>query len=99
VLVVHALQRGAPEDARWLLALLDRPAREVTLGQVDAAVALFERTGSVDFAVGEMLRRRALALATPALRDHPKIRSVVAAMCDLFMEPLAPFLSRREEGP
>jgi hydroxymethylglutaryl-CoA reductase len=109
VLVVHALGNAPEADRAWLLRMLRRgaPDEQRTDGQradeqrtaeraVERAVELFERAGSVQYAVEELARRREQALAVPALADHPRLRSMIAAMCELFLEPIRPFLDERE---
>ena len=98
VLVVHALSHAADDERRWLRDLLRAEDRGGAPGEVSQAIALFERAGSVTFAVEEMARRKEQALSIAALGDHPRLRSMIAALCDLFLEPLHHFLNEREEA-
>ncbi|MCA9554932.1 MAG: hydroxymethylglutaryl-CoA reductase, degradative, partial [Myxococcales bacterium] len=87
-LVVHALEHATPEDRAWLVELLDRPRAETTEADVYQVIALFERTGSLDFTLDEMRRRRAAALEVPALLSQPRLLELVAGFSDLFLAPI-----------
>ena len=96
VLAVHALTHGTPDEVAWLRAVLDKPRDETTIEEVARATALFERLGSVDFALREIAARRARALGVPVLDRHPRLRELVAGVCDLFLEPIRPLVEARE---
>jgi len=89
-LVVHALTHAAREDALWLRELLDRDRAGTSQAEIDRAIELLRRTGSLRFALDEMLARKARALEVPAVAAQPKLAGLVRGMCDLFLEPIQP---------
>ncbi|HEV8321764.1 MAG TPA: polyprenyl synthetase family protein [Myxococcota bacterium] len=93
VLAVHALQTAPEAEARWLQAVLDKERACTTEEDVDEVTALFERAGSLRFALAEMARRREGALAPAALAEHARLRALVGGMCDVFLEPIRPLLA------
>ncbi|MBN4050183.1 hydroxymethylglutaryl-CoA reductase, degradative [Desulfobulbus sp. AH-315-M07] len=94
VLVVHALQNASEADAKWLLAVLDRDRSETTEEDVTRVLALLEQTGSLQFALSELVRRKELALEVEALSDQPALRGLVGGMCELFMLSIAPLMQQ-----
>jgi geranylgeranyl pyrophosphate synthase len=97
LLVLHALNAGTEEAARWLTAVLDKPRETTTCEEIDRASRMLLDGGALAFAREEMQRRRELALAVPALRAHPALLAVVEAMCELFLEPIAPVVGNEPE--
>jgi hydroxymethylglutaryl-CoA reductase len=89
-LVVHALANASEADAAWLRELLDRDRAATTQAEIDRAIELLSRTGSLRFALDEMARRKAQALAIPALEARSDLQALVRGMCDLFMKPIEP---------
>ena len=94
ILVVHALENAAMDQAQWLREVLDRDRDETTSTEVNEATEMLRQVGSLDFAVAEMERRKSKALSTHALRNHPQLLSLVEAMCDLFMGPIRPVIGK-----
>jgi len=92
-LVVHALDAATLPQATWLRGVLDKEREQTTPADVEQVTELFEETGSLRFALEEIVRRRAAALAPAALAEHPRLRALVAEMCDLFLEPIRPLLA------
>ncbi|MCC6521049.1 MAG: hydroxymethylglutaryl-CoA reductase, degradative, partial [Polyangiaceae bacterium] len=95
-LVVHALTHGSPAEVAWLRGVLDKPREETSADDVVAAKALFERLGSLDFALAEIADRRIRALAVAGLAEHERLRTLVAGVCDLFLDPIRAFMSERD---
>jgi hydroxymethylglutaryl-CoA reductase len=94
VLVVHALHAARAEEGRWLTRILDQDREATTTEEIAQAAALFERTGSLQFALREIASRREQARRVVSMVDHPQLVSLVEAMCDLFLEPIRPVLAR-----
>lgn len=95
-LVAHALTHASLADRAWLLAVLDRPREETTEQDVRDVMALFERVGSLDYTLDEIRSRRERAVSVPALQPYPKVLGLVAGLCDLFLQPIAPLLESKE---
>jgi len=93
-LVVHALATAGASDAAWLRELLDRDRAATSQAEIDRAIELLARVGSLRFALDEMARRKALALAVPAIEARPELQALVRGMCDLFMKPIEPLFDR-----
>jgi hydroxymethylglutaryl-CoA reductase len=93
IMVVHALHAGGPDGER-LSQILEKDRDTTTGDEVDEALQIFGRAGSLAYALEEVATRRQRALTVPALDDHPHLLSVIEAMCDLFLEPIRPVLSR-----
>jgi hydroxymethylglutaryl-CoA reductase len=91
-LVVHALTHAAPDQARWLAAVLDKDRSETTEEDIAAALVLLEGVGSLRFALDEIAKRKAAALAIPAVAAHAELHRLVAGMCDLFLKPIETLL-------
>jgi geranylgeranyl pyrophosphate synthase len=89
-LVVHALAHASREDAAWLRELLDRDRAATSQAEIDRAIELLRRTGSLRFALDEMVARKSRALEVPAVAAQPKLAGLVCGMCDLFLEPIQP---------
>jgi hydroxymethylglutaryl-CoA reductase len=92
-LAVHALAHATPPETEILLAILDAPRDTTSDDDVRRAIAIFERTGSIAFAIDTLHERRALAL--DPLPQGP-VRALVEEVCDLFLEPIRPLLERHE---
>jgi geranylgeranyl pyrophosphate synthase len=88
LLVIHALGTGGAEDARRLREILDEEREATTPEDVAAAVAILDRCGSLDFALGELTRRRELAVERVRATGHPRIQELVEAMCARFTAPI-----------
>ena len=73
-----AMRRGRPTFwRRW------GTAQAINLGNALYRAVLLE----------EIARRRERALRPAALAEHPRLRALVADMCDLFLEPIRPLLA------
>jgi hydroxymethylglutaryl-CoA reductase len=94
VMVIHALQRAPRDEARRLRQVLDLDREQTTGEDIAWASELFERVGSLAFALDEIGRRKERARGVAALLDHQQLQSVVEAMCDLFLRPIEPVLER-----
>jgi geranylgeranyl pyrophosphate synthase len=93
VLVVHALDHLAPEQQKRLSQILDADRESTSAAMIAEALVLLEAAGSLAFALDEIRRRKARALAVPAVAAHAPLSALVAGMCDLFLEPIKPLLS------
>lgn len=91
-LVIHALAHASKDDAAWLRELLDRDRSATTQAEIDRAIELLRRTGSLRFVLDAMADLKARALAVPALAPHPELVALVRGMCDLFLKPIEPLL-------
>lgn len=89
VLAVHGLATAPADEAAALRAILDRPRAETTPADVERALDLIVATGSREHALAELRRRRAAALAVPAVAARPALAGLVAGMCDRFLAPIA----------
>jgi geranylgeranyl diphosphate synthase, type I len=87
-LVVYALSHAAPAEADWLRGVLDRPRALTTAADVGAAIALLERTGARDAALGELRRRAAFAAEVPAVAGHPALYALVRGLATVFCAPV-----------
>jgi geranylgeranyl pyrophosphate synthase len=92
VLAAHCLSVVEAEKALWLWGVLHQPSDATSSADLVAAKALYERAGSVDFALAELDRRRSAALSVPGLARHPVLIAVLADACDLFLEPVRTLL-------
>ena len=88
VLAVHALENAAPDDARWLRAVLDKDRTATSAADVDGAAELFDRLGSLAFAVREMRARRHAAVAAVAALGRPRLSAMVEGMSETVLEPI-----------
>jgi geranylgeranyl pyrophosphate synthase/phytoene/squalene synthetase len=98
ILVVHALENGSSEQRRWLREVLDRPRDVTTARDTDAVAELFERTGSLRFAIDEMLRRRTLARAVEGLARCPALVTLIDEVCELLWAPIHDVVNRHANG-
>jgi len=89
VLVVWALANLPPERAAWLRAVLDAPREATSAADIALAIELLRGCGALTFALEEIERRRATAVAVPALAAHPALRDLVGGLADLFLAPIA----------
>ncbi len=94
-LVVHALEHASDADATWLRGVLDKDRKATTELEIARAIELVRSAGSLRFALDEMLSRRERARQSVAALGHHELSSLVVAMCDLFLEPLAPLFAER----
>jgi hydroxymethylglutaryl-CoA reductase len=97
LLVVHALAEAPAAEARWLLEVLDKSRATTTTEEVAGVLALLERTGSLAFALDEILRRKACALAVPSLAAERELLALVEGMSELFLKPIEPLVARRRQ--
>ncbi len=87
-LVVRALTTLPPERAAWLQAVLDAPREATSPAQVAEAIELLRACGALDFALAELERRRAAALAVPSVAASPALTELVGGMCAVFLAPI-----------
>ena len=88
VLAVHALENAPPDDARRLLEVLDRDRADTSAADVERAEALFDRLGSLRFAVEEMHARRQAAMAAITAIGQPSLSAMVQGLSDTVLEPI-----------
>ena len=88
VLAVHALENAAPADARWLREVLDKDRKATSSADVDRAAELFNRLGSLPFAVGEMRARRHAAVDAVAALGRPRLSAMVQGVSETVLEPI-----------
>ena len=97
VLAIHAMEHATAEKALWLRQVLDRDREATTDQEVAEATSLFNETGSLDFALKELIRRRELALNQPDLKGHQPLCQLVNTMCQLFQDPIAALINRHPQ--
>ena len=95
-LVVHALNHGSPADRQWLLETLDKDRAATSEQDVIDVMQLFERTGSLRFALDELQRRRDAAVAAVERSGDVALIRLVAGLGDLFLAPIQPLLTSPE---
>lgn len=95
ILVSHSLQAAAGGSAAALKAVLEKPRGETTAQDIAWAAALFEQTGSLDFALSELERRKTAAAAIPALEGYDDLKAVLAEAAELFLTPLRTAMPER----
>ena len=95
VLVVHGLAVAAGEDRVRLVRVLDLPRDQTTPAHIDEVIALLERLGSLEHALDEIARRRALAAAAPGLEGSAALVELVESLGDLFLAPIRPLIEQR----
>ncbi len=94
-LVVHCLEHCSAADGEWLRDVLEKPRHLTTDEEVTEAVALFERCGSLDFVLDEVMRLSDGACRVPALARHPALLQVIEEMKILALSSIAGPLARR----
>jgi geranylgeranyl diphosphate synthase type I len=94
-LVVHAMTTLPSECAGWLEELLDTPREQTRPEDIEEAIEILRARGSLDFALAELERRRAAALAVPSVAENPSLRDLVGGMCSVFLAPIQPLLEER----
>jgi geranylgeranyl pyrophosphate synthase len=87
-LVVHFLGHAPEAKADWLRDVLEAPRDEVGIEQIDEAARLFREHGSLDYALGEIDRRRRLACDTKFFGDYPPVEELLCGMADVFLRPI-----------
>jgi geranylgeranyl pyrophosphate synthase len=90
VLVVHCLERIGAQDAKWLQGILDKPRNSTNAEDIAGVAAMFERSGSLSFALEELARRRTAALEVRSLARYPVLLKVLGEACDIFLQPMGP---------
>jgi geranylgeranyl diphosphate synthase type I len=93
ILIVHCLETANPREAAWFLRILDKPRGETTPEDVASAIALIENTGSMDFAMTEIINRRDAALMVPAIDRIPALFQMLDEACQLFLRGVDPYLA------
>jgi geranylgeranyl pyrophosphate synthase len=87
-LVVHFLAHAPDDEADWLRELLAAPREEVGIDQIEQVALKFREHGSLDYALGEIDRRRRLACDTKFFGDHPALEELLCGMADVFLRPI-----------
>ncbi len=98
-LVAHCLEQSSPADGEWLRQVLRKPRELTTTEEVDEAIELFERCGSLDFVLDEVIRLSDAAVSVPALTGHPDLLQVVQEMKILIQSTIAGPLALRDRLP
>jgi geranylgeranyl pyrophosphate synthase len=89
ILVVRALSGLPPERAAWLRGVLDAPREATSAADIAQAIELIRACDALACARAEIERRRAAALAVPAVAAHPGLAALVGGLADLFLTPIA----------
>ncbi len=92
-LVVHALETASVDDRAWLLSILDKDRSETTAQDVTDVMGLFDRTGSLRYALDELGRRRKRAIEAVRETGPADVVELVGGLCDLFLAPIQPLLA------
>jgi geranylgeranyl pyrophosphate synthase len=104
VLVVHCLERIGEQEAGWLQGVLDKPRDSTNAEDISEVAAMFQRSGSLSFALEELARRKTAALEVRALAAYPVLVKVLGEACDIFLQPVGLIIeayastSRNEPG-
>ncbi len=93
ILVVHCLESAGTEDAQWLRGVLDKHRDHTTVEDIAKAKDLFKRSGSLAFALEELMRRRKAALQVESLAPYGTLVAVIGRACDLFLQPINSILN------
>ena len=88
VLAVHALENAAPHDAGWLLEVLDKERAATSSADVERVAGLFDRLGSLSFAVKEMHARRQAALTAIGTLAQPRLSAMMQGISETVLEPI-----------
>lgn len=88
ILAVHALECGHPQDADSLLRVLNKDRAETDSTDVSTVMGIFERTGSLAFAIEEMHARKEQALASVRGLDGAGLIAMVAGLCEVVLDPI-----------
>ena len=85
ILYAHSLQAAAPGDRRRLVEIMNKNRSDTTDADVQEAVGIWERAGSLDYAreTAEKLTRQALeTLEEIPFKDKPFFRQIVRFMTE-----------------
>ena len=96
MLVVHALANADEEDAAWLLEVLSKDRKLNTPEEIEQAMALFDRAGSLDAALDEIETRKQRAVSVFNRQEQAPLATLMEAMCDLYLEPISAFIETRK---
>ena len=88
VLAVHALENASPEDARWLLEVLDKDRAATSAADVERVAGLFDQLESLPFAVREMHDRRQAALDAVGALEQPRLFAMMQGISETVLEPI-----------
>ena len=88
VLAVHALENASPDDARWLLEVLDKDRTATSSADVERVAGLFDRLGSLPFAVREMHARRQAALDAIGTLEQTNLSLMMQGISETVLEPV-----------
>lgn len=93
VLVVHFLSHAPPELCARMREVLAAERDQTTHAQIDWAAKAFRLEGSLQFALDEIERRRELACNAPEFAGYPDLKSLLDAMAEIFLEPIAALIN------
>jgi hydroxymethylglutaryl-CoA reductase len=93
-LVMHSFETLGETDGARLAAILDTDREATTSEMIGEALALMEKAGALAYALDEIASRKKQALTVPAVQEHPRVSTLVGGICDLFLKPIQPLLSR-----
>lgn len=85
ILYAHSLEHASPEDKQRLIDIMGKDRQETTDGDVQDAVDIWERAGSLEYAhqTAEKLTRQALeTLEKIPFEDKPYFRQIVRFMTE-----------------
>ncbi len=88
ILAVHALENAAPQEARWLMEVLDKERAATSPADKERVVALFDRLGSLSFSVRELHARQGAAFAAIDTLAQPTLSALMRGMAETVLEPI-----------
>jgi hypothetical protein len=90
------MQHAEAADVRRLCDILDKDRHATKQDEVEEAIQILERAGSLRFALEEIARRKDKALSVQVVDEHAGLSRLVAGMCDLFLKPIETLLQPRD---
>jgi geranylgeranyl diphosphate synthase type I len=87
-LVVEHLERN-PDDASWLLGILDKSRTQTTDRDVADVSAAFVERGALDGVLGWIASISAEIASAPELRERPALRLLASTLLDLVLRPIS----------
>lgn len=88
VLVVYALEHLPDSERAELLDIIDRDRDATSSEDIERAKALLESCGAKSFAIGEIERRRAVALRAAAATGDKGLIELAEFLAELFLAPI-----------
>lgn len=77
-----------PQDAPWLLRVLDAPRGETSAADIDEAIARFDRQGALDDVLAHVARLADEVRGAPMLASEPELACIAAALVERVLAPL-----------